>query len=180
MNKETLIEWIRQPEKLNEESLPRLKEIIKTYPYFTLAHILYLRNLKNLREEDTFLEYLPKVASLVENRSQLRRFLSKNPPQPPKRSFSRKADTIIEKFLKDEPRIKPSRDFVPAMPDTADKSLQENDDIISETLARMYLDQGNPIRAIQIYSKLCLLFPEKSSYFAGQIENIKKNYKSNH
>ncbi|MHC1708708.1 MAG: hypothetical protein AB9842_14455 [Bacteroidales bacterium] len=178
MSRDKLVEWIRQPEKLNEESLHVLEEMTRTFPFFTLGHILYLRNLKNLQDE-RFMQYLPKVASLVENRTQLIRFLSKNPPQPPKRSFSRKADTIIEKFLKDEPKIKPVKDFSPRLPDIADKSLEENDDIISETLARMYLEQGNPIKAIQIYSKLCLLIPEKSSYFAGQIEKIKKNYKSN-
>lgn len=179
MDKEKLNEWLRHPENLNEKTLPVLEQIIKDYPYFSLAHILYLRNLKNLQDE-RFMEYLPRAAAFASNRSQLLRFLSKNPPQPPKRSFSKKADSIIEKFLKDEPRINPSRDFTPRTPDPADKSLEENDDVISETLARMYLNQGNPVRAIQIYSKLCLLIPEKSSYFAGQIEKIKKNYKSIH
>ena len=149
--------------------------MVKEYPYFPISHILYLRNLKNL-QDSRFADYLPKTAVIVGDRTLLLRFLSKNPPQPPRRSFSRKADTIIEKFLKDEPRIAPSRDYMPKNTDVADKSLDENDDVISETLARMYLEQGNPIRAIQIYSKLCLLIPEKSTYFAAQIEKIKKNY----
>jgi hypothetical protein len=179
MEKEKLIEWIRQPESLDHDTLLLLDKMIKDFPCFTLAHILYLRNLKNLQDE-RFLSFLPKVACMVGDRSLLVKFLSKNPQQPPKRSFSRKADSLIEKFLKDEPRIKPSKDFTPRFTGKADKSLEENDDIISETLALTYLEQGNPVRAIQIYSKLSLLIPEKSSYFAGQIEKIKKDYQSNH
>lgn len=177
MDKEKLSEWIRHPEKLDEKSLLSLEKLVGDYPYFSVGHILLLRNLKNLRDE-RFTAYLPKVAAITNNRSVLLRFLSKNPVQPTKRSFSRKADAIIEKFLKDEPRVSPVKNFTSSQPDIADKSLLDNDDVISETLARMYLEQGSPHRAIQIYSKLCLLLPEKSSYFAAQIQKIKDNTKS--
>lgn len=45
-------------------------------------------------------------------------------------------------------------------------------DLVSETLAQIYLDQGYPDKAKEIYVKLSLLNPEKSAYFAKIIEKL--------
>ena len=45
-------------------------------------------------------------------------------------------------------------------------------DLYTETLARIYLEQGYPEQAKAIYSKLILAYPEKSAYFASLIEKI--------
>ena len=45
-------------------------------------------------------------------------------------------------------------------------------DFCTESLAEIYLDQGYPQEAREIYSKLILRYPEKSAYFAGLIEKI--------
>lgn len=59
----------------------------------------------------------------------------------------------------------------------ADLSESTNDeDFYTETLARIYLEQEYPEKAMEIYSKLSLRYPEKSVYFAGLIDEIKKNY----
>lgn len=44
---------------------------------------------------------------------------------------------------------------------------------ISETLAIIYAEQGYTGKAVKMFKKLGLLFPEKSSYFADQIKKIK-------
>jgi hypothetical protein len=44
--------------------------------------------------------------------------------------------------------------------------------LYTETLAKIYLEQGYPEQAKVIYSKLILAYPEKSAYFASLIEKI--------
>ena len=58
---------------------------------------------------------------------------------------------------------------------TTEAEIDEEDDLVSEELAEIYLAQGLRSEAIEIYRKLSLLNSEKSIYFAEKIENIQKN-----
>lgn len=51
---------------------------------------------------------------------------------------------------------------------------ETTDDFCTETLARIYLEQGYPDEAVEIYSKLSLRYPEKSVYFATLIDEIEQ------
>lgn len=56
----------------------------------------------------------------------------------------------------------------------AERSVTENKDLISETLARLLAKQGHKEKAITMYEKLCLVFPERTATFAAEIELLKK------
>ena len=58
--------------------------------------------------------------------------------------------------------------------DGAGEVAAEAGDPYSETLARIYLEQGYKDEAREIYSKLSLRYPEKSVYFAALIEEMDK------
>lgn len=55
-----------------------------------------------------------------------------------------------------------------------ERSVSENDEILTETLASIYLKQGKTEKAVSIFKKLSLKYPEKSSYFASRIAEIQK------
>jgi hypothetical protein len=84
-----------------------------------------------------------------------------------------KNENLIDKFIREQPEIRyqpeendPDEDIFP--------ESEEEKEFISEILAELYWKQGNPDKAIRTYEKLSLKFPEKNSYFAAQIEKIKK------
>ncbi|MDP4291388.1 MAG: hypothetical protein Q8908_09940, partial [Bacteroidota bacterium] len=84
---------------------------------------------------------------------------------------------LIDKFLRDAPRMpRPKQEFFNPV-NLASRSLVENEDFYTETYASICLKQGNVAKAMKIYEKLSLKYPEKSSYFAGLIDNIKKEKK---
>lgn len=49
-----------------------------------------------------------------------------------------------------------------------------NSEVFTEAMAEVWEKQGNPVKAVEIYSKLSLLDPSKSVYFAAKIEELKK------
>lgn len=69
-----------------------------------------------------------------------------------------------------------SRFAVKAIKDVSESGVLESleDDFCTETLARIYEEQGYYEQAKSIYSKLLLNFPEKNAYFASLIENLEK------
>lgn len=87
----------------------------------------------------------------------------------------RKSKTeLIEHFIASEPSItrKSTQFFDPL--ELASQSITDQENIVSETLAQIYYDQGYKEKSIKIYDKLSLKFPEKSGYFASLILKIKK------
>ncbi|AZQ42733.1 hypothetical protein [Nonlabens ponticola] len=82
----------------------------------------------------------------------------------------------IDQFLADKPKIKPRKSS------TSDTPLQLSNDnskqLMTETLAQVYLAQKNYEKAIKSYEILILQHPEKSGFFADRIQEI-KNLQSN-
>ncbi len=81
---------------------------------------------------------------------------------------------LIDKFIFANPRIEPVREKSDLpVEDLSKPHVVEKGGFVTETLARIYVSQGYYSKAIEIYEKLSLNFPEKSSYFAAQIEKVK-------
>lgn len=95
----------------------------------------------------------------------------------PQKKMSRKE--LIDKFIAENPSIsRPKAEFYNPI-SMAQNSIIDKGDIVSETLAKIYLQQGYFDKAVEIYQKLSLLIPEKSIYFAAQIETIKESQTNN-
>ena len=83
------------------------------------------------------------------------------------------SDDLISRFIKDQPQIKPAN-TKSENADISEESVKEDNDLLSETLIKVYIKQGLFEKAIKAYSKLCLKYPEKNAYFASQIELLKE------
>jgi hypothetical protein len=56
----------------------------------------------------------------------------------------------------------------------AEHSIDESE-VVTETMADVWIKQGNKEKAIEIYHKLSLLNPDKSAYFASLAEQVKNS-----
>lgn len=97
-------------------------------------------------------------------------------PAVPESEQKRKVQAeLIDRFIMTNPRIVPHAEK-PSVPneDLSKPFTEEQGGFVTETLARIYVTQGYYSKAIDIYEKLSLKFPEKSDYFAAQIEKIRE------
>lgn len=208
MVKENIIEnALLNIHSIDDNMVNNLNQVIKKYPYFSSAHILVSKGLKNINSI-RFNRKIKIAAAYSANRKILFNIISNKNNISKKveilktelkeeildfsknemHSFSEwlaitkvskinrlKVDEkkLIDNFIDLKPIIKVNKDkkfFQPI--ENARKSLEENTDLITETLAKVYLAQGHFEKAIYAYEKLKLKFPQKSSFFAKQIKII--------
>lgn len=84
---------------------------------------------------------------------------------------------LIDKFIELNPKIKPV-DKNAINIDVTNESATENESLMTETLAKVYLEQKKYENAIKAYRILILKYPEKSGFFADRIKAIKKLQKN--
>ncbi|PWH11409.1 hypothetical protein DEJ39_03680 [Bacteroidetes bacterium SCGC AAA795-G10] len=80
---------------------------------------------------------------------------------------------LIDDFLKSTERRIPDKD-IKNKEDLSEKSWSSNDELMTETLAKVFVKQKKFKKAIEAYQILGLKYPEKNSLFANQIKKIKK------
>ncbi|MDQ8004472.1 MAG: hypothetical protein REI64_06690 [Pedobacter sp.] len=85
-----------------------------------------------------------------------------------------KESAIIDTFIKNDPQIKALPPNQINNENKAKKSAEDSNDLVSETLAQIYIEQTLYHKAIDTYQKLSLKFPEKSGYFADLIQSLEK------
>lgn len=85
---------------------------------------------------------------------------------------------IIDKFIEANPKISPVKNTSPISL-VSERNSQDNSYLMTETLAKVYLEQKKYQKAIQAYEILILKYPEKSHFFADRILDIKTLQQNN-
>ena len=198
MNTSEILKYLRNPQGLNEKTLPALKRMTEEFPWFATGWILFARNLKNVDHPD-FQAILKGTALRVPDRIWLKHFLNEgdqsekveltgNPDHLKDEYFSGEQDSnadqhagtskssrLIEHFLSGRGGFRPPSEgegnIAPS--DLAEEAVRENDDIMTEKYANLLLQQSKFEKALQVFEKLSLKYPEKSIYFAARIKEIK-------
>jgi hypothetical protein len=100
----------------------------------------------------------------------------KKPVQQEKLAEERrlKEKELIDAFIRVQPKIVPDKTKSGEQEDISETFIRHEDQFMTETLAQIYFRQGYYLKAIHVYEKLSLKFPEKSSYFATQINKIRQ------
>ncbi|PDH47191.1 MAG: hypothetical protein CND86_03915 [Bacteroidetes bacterium MED-G21] len=98
---------------------------------------------------------------------------NKNLEEKAKLKPKEKTDKIVEFISASKNKKLPKKEFF-SPSNTALQSLTENNNLMTETLAKVYLEQGHLEKAITAYEILSLKYPQKSSLFANQIKAIKQ------
>ena len=146
------------------------KEYSQIYqPYVKAAAAPPVKKVKKLTDElqQQYFENIFHITSVED--------LDKTPaPTQAPYNVRRKEQVIIERFIKEEPQIRPQSSDKLDNENKAKKSSEDRDELVTETLAAIYSDQMLYHKAIASYKKLMLKFPEKSRYFADKIEQLEK------
>jgi|GEM_PF-605585 len=79
---------------------------------------------------------------------------------------------LIERFMRLDPKITPGKSNEYDTSNIARESLEEDFNLVTETMARLYAQQGKLDKARKVYRRLIELHPEKSVYFAAQLKNL--------
>jgi hypothetical protein len=228
MNKDQFYNCLYDSNRLNNENIEALNNLVNDFPYCQSARILH-SVLLFMRKDVRYEKELSTTATYAANRGVLKKriYESGHKARPvvlhdehieeslideaivekrvsdEREAYMKKSDTVketkeapkyagmeeevidkkakidlINRFIEKEPSISRQKGTF-FNPVTAAKiSITDQENIISETLAQIYLDQGFFDKAISTYQKLSLKYPEKSTYFAALIEKAEKKRES--
>ena len=93
--------------------------------------------------------------------------------EPEQESDRDKKFELIDKFIASNPKLEPAKTSDKKQNLAKDRMIQP-EALMTETLARIYVEQKNYKKAIQSYKILSLKYPEKSGFFADQIKAIEQ------
>ena len=201
-SKSSLLKILKNPHKISESEAILIDELVKEFPYFQAARAIQLKNHKNL-DSFQFEKILSKTAIYTSNRRILFDFIEHNFLADNINSKNSKTQKVLKKtesktfvnWLEQVNLVPIDRSnefltiekFISKKPKLSIKSIEEpeiqednesleiiKESLVTETLAKLYVEQENYEKAIQTYKILILKFPEKNSYFASAIKKLKK------
>jgi len=185
---------IYNPNLLNQETLVELKQLTVEYPWFQMGWLLYLKNLKETGSSE-FEATLKKAVLYISKPKLIHQFLNGELEIIPSLAKTEvkydiqqaldednpnlKGNILIDRFLhsgKETKRLIGIEKISEASERAGiiEKSEAEDDELVTETLATIYVQQKKYEKAQKAYEKLSLKYPEKSIYFATRIEEIEK------
>ncbi|NAY92149.1 hypothetical protein GTQ34_09475 [Muricauda sp. JGD-17] len=80
---------------------------------------------------------------------------------------------LLDKFIENNPKIVP-KENIKVQVNIKESTTIDTNELMTETLAKVYLEQKKYKKAIQAFKILRLKYPEKSGFFADQIRAVKK------
>jgi hypothetical protein len=82
------------------------------------------------------------------------------------------ANALIDRFVEQQPRIGKLREVEAPVEEWAKASVMEDPTLVTETMARIFAQQGQIGKARKAYRHLALTYPAKSTYFAAQLKKL--------
>lgn len=169
-------EFVEETEAVHDETVEIQEKPSEVIPEktFVIPEIDLGKDTEELNKEFAVLEEkkktLDELMAIIENKIAE---LEREKLKPKKEEKKLTKSEIIDKFIAENPSIsRPKQEFFNPI-SAAQDSVVDQENIVSETLAMIYARQGYFEKAISIYEKLILKNPEKSIYFAGQINELK-------
>ncbi len=175
-------------------NLEELSGIISIYPWFALARIELCRRMAAMGRDRWSEEkyagqalYAPcrrKIYEIMQSGAEAES--PKAPAAAPRKSSAKQVYVIGGDYFSAEQYAQAKREEDNIFSSFITRAIEESTtakayvestdstDFCTEELAKVYLEQGYPDKAKEIYSKLSLRIPEKSVYFASLIEKIDK------
>lgn len=163
-------EWYKKEEKKEQDKESEPLDEIKTQ----ISSGSFADWLQALKKSDR-VEHTPNEKTKEEEKKPVKKEI-KQISEEEKNAKKAKQQALIDKIIEVNPstiRLDPNQRFY-AADVKAKESLIENEDLVTETLAKIYALQGNISKAVRAYEILSLKFPQKSAYFATLIQNLKK------
>ena len=144
----------------------RLDKLVEQYPWWSEARLTLAREQGTAADERTRLVAMLHPTALIASKAIDIATLT-----------HLTTDDLIDRFLKrgDYRIVAEDGDAE----EIVTPNFEDEDDMVSEELAEIYLKQGLYSEAIETYHKLSLLNSEKSVYFAGLIEEVKGKLNKN-
>ena len=203
MNKIEYEKFIDDFDPNSEENIQKLENLIKDYPYFLQPKLYYLKILKD-KKSKMYDSELKKTAISIYDRSWLFDWINlpwetkkdnnktiekdisvkmnfidwinhieSNKLNNNKSESVDKKNDLIETFINRPKKIE-KEDLDKGQDDISIKTITLENELITETLAKIYLKQKKYKKAIDAFKILSLKYPEKNAFFANQIKKIKK------